>query len=542
MTNYLICTLARSGSTLLCRGLRSTGIAGRPEEYFAPALRGQFSRHWNLPADTSDEDYLARVRQEATTPNGVFGAKAPWSHLLHLEAMLTGVRPPRKPAPLASPEVIERFLPGVRYVHLTRRDKTAQAISFYKARSTGQWSRPVGVAKPAEQPELTLDAAAIERLERGLRENDWRWVDYFTRARVKPLTIAYEDFVADYEGTIRAVLRFLELPDADTVRIGRPALRRQSDQRSRRWRRRVVESRAARVASNHRRLPAVSVIIVSHNEGENLRRTVDAFAATVPDSVELVVVDDCSTDGSVEALGDDGRVRVVAPAQRAGIAPARNLGAEQASGDILVFSDAHVNPAQGWLPPLCRALADPRVGAVAPAVSRIERRSEKGYGITWRDASLNVRWFKKPVPGPVPFLCGCFMAFRRDDFEAVGGFDAGLDTWGCEDAEICMNLWRRGVRCQVVPESDIGHLFRPAFPYAVQLRATLHNVLRVATVHFSEQALRPVLAQAARSPAFAGAYADLMDSDAWQRRDLVSAAARHDGDWFLDRFRISLQS
>jgi LPS sulfotransferase NodH len=550
-TAYLICTLPRSGSTLLSQGLRFTGIAGQPEEYFWSALRGEYSRRWGLPANATDPVFLARVRQQATTPNGVFGAKVHWAQLITLEAMLDGTGPPPpgsgshrpwEPVPLPSHGPIEAYLPGVRYVHLTRRDKMAQAISLYRALASGVWLRRDGDPEPT--PDATLDPLAVERLERRLRENEWRWIDYFGRSRVQPLTIAYEDLSADYAGTIRRVLEFLDLPEARSVEVEQSSLQRQSDGLSKEWCREVVARRARRVARAHRGLPSVSVVVVTHNEGENLRRTIDGFTATVPDSVELLVVDDSSTDDSVDRVAEDGRVRVVSPPRRAGVAGARNFGARHITGDLVIFSDAHVDPLPGWLPPLCQALTDPSVAAAAPAISRIEHRAEKGYGFTWRDASLAVRWLRQRPGGPsdVPFLCGCFMAFRRADFEEVGGFDDGMVTWGSEDAEICLNLWRRGRRSVVVPESDVAHLFRPAFPYAVHLRETLHNLLRLATVHLDDRALATVLDRAGKLPAFAQAYADLLDSDAWQRRELVRAGSRHDGDWFLDRFRIALQA
>jgi LPS sulfotransferase NodH/GT2 family glycosyltransferase len=550
-TAYLICTLPRSGSTLLAQGLRHTTVAGHPEEYFWVAMRGEFSRRWQLPEDASDEAFLERVRVAGSTSNGVFAAKVHWPQFTRFERMLSKRSPAsggdddperQESAPLPSHARVEEFLPGVRYVHLTRRDKTAQAISLYRAVTSGVWLRRHGDIDPPGYDGIPLDQQAVEQLERQLRENDWCWVDYFARSRIEPLTITYEELAADYTGTIRRVLAFLGRPEADTVDIKQPALRRQSDGRSSGMRREVVERRARRVTRRHAGLPSASVVVVTHNEGENLRRTVDAFTATMPDSVELVVVDDWSTDGSIQSIADNERVRVVSPPVRAGVAGARNFGAAHTSGDVVIFSDAHVDPAPGWLRPLCAVFADPAVAAAAPTVSQIAQRSTKGYGFTWRDAALSVRWLRqRPAsPAPVPFLCGCFMAFRRADFEAVEGFDAGMVTWGSEDAEICLNLWRRGRRCVVVPGSDITHLFRPSFPYQVRMRETLHNTLRLATVHLPDRALEAVVARASRLVAFPAAYADLLESDAWQRRERIHSASKRDGGWFLGRFGISL--
>ena len=225
--SYLICTLPRSGSTLLAQGLRSTRISGRPEEFFWGVLRDQFTERWSLPANATDDAFLARARHEGATANGVFGCKVHWPQFVELHTMLRG-REDGKPGgddalswqqwPLPIADRIDRYLPGVRYIHLTRRDKTAQAISLYRAITSGVWLKRRGDAEPAQYRQTPLDVLAIERIERRLRENDWRWVSYFARYRINALTIAYEALSADYAGTIRTVLSFLSLPGADGAR------------------------------------------------------------------------------------------------------------------------------------------------------------------------------------------------------------------------------------------------------------------------------------------------------------------------------------
>jgi LPS sulfotransferase NodH len=530
--------------------MRSTRLAGRPDGFFGGVRRGHFTERWSLPASTTDDVFLERARREGATPNGVFACKVNWPQFVELGMMLrqreNGTTGDENPLscqqwPLPNAERIDSYLPGARYVHLTRRDKIAQAISLHTATTSRVRLNRRGDDEPTRHRDSPLDTLSIERIERQLRENDWRWVSYFAQYRIEPLTITYEALTADYPGTIGTVLSFLGIPGAEDVEMPPPLPRRHSDVVSRQRRRAVVTARARRVTRTHDNLPATAVVVVSHNEGENLPRTVRGLVSTVPDTTDIVVVDDWSTDGSAESLADEERVRILRPPQRAGVTGARNFGAAAATGDLLVFADAHVDPVPGWLRPLAAAFADPSVAAVAPTISRIEHRVEKGYGFTWRDAGLGVRWLRQQPtrPMPVPFLCGCFVAFRREDFEAVGGFDPGMLTWGSEDAEICLHLWRLGRRCEVIPRSDVAHLFRPAFPYHVGAGETLHNILRLAVAHFSDRALAAVVAKASASPAFARAFDAVLDSDVWARRERIASAARHDGDWFLDRFRLT---
>src|SRR5205807_2504806 len=181
----------------------------------------------------------------------------------------------------ADHELITQFLPDVRYVHLTRADKVAQAISWHRALQTLDWW-DLGRPRPARAgTDPQFDGDAIEQLESRLRADEWRWVSYFADVGVQPIIVTYESLSSDYEGTIRSVAAQLGV-DTDDREIPQPKLRRQSDTISKKWHSSYLRRRNRRIQRLHRSLPPVSVIVVSHNEGENLRRTVDVLSATVP--------------------------------------------------------------------------------------------------------------------------------------------------------------------------------------------------------------------------------------------------------------------
>lgn len=283
----------------------------------------------------------------------------------------------------------------------------------------------------------------------------------------------------------------------------------------------------------------ISVVVVSHNEGENLVRTVEGLRAALPEGAEVLVVDDFSTDGSTDAL-PAASARVVRPESRLGIAPARNWGASLASGDVLIFSDAHIDVPSGFLSPILEALAQPRVAAAGPVIAARGDLESKGHGFRWRDAALNAEWLgrKGDVAYPVPLLPGGFVAFRRDVFERLGGFDPGLIVYGLEDAEISLHAWTMGYRCLLVPEVEVVHLFREVQPYAVDWSAMLYNLLRVAVVHFRGERCRRVFATLRGQDALPTAFARLVESDAWERRREIQGKRNRDDDWFFHAFHM----
>jgi hypothetical protein len=84
----------------------------------------------------------------------------------------------------------------------------------------------------------------------------------------------------------------------------------------------------------------------------------------------------------------------------------------------------------------------------------------------------------------------------------------------------------------------VGHLFRSRFPYEVDMSGIIYNVLRMTTIHLGQDASTRVVDHYAKSPAFARAWARLLESDSWRRRDEVRELRRRDFDWFNDRFAI----
>jgi len=290
----------------------------------------------------------------------------------------------------------------------------------------------------------------------------------------------------------------------------------------------------------------VSIVITSLNEGELLRRTVDNHLARLPGDGEIVVVDDGSTDGSADFLNNacDG-VTLLRPTERLGVARARNFGAEHAHGDVLVFSDAHVQVPADWGDPLLDVLHRPEVGAVAPAISMMRPAAEgsTGYGQKFRDATLAVEWLhqQSSEPYPAPLLCGCFLALRRDLFREIGGFDSGMVLWGAEDAELSVRLWTLGYECWLAPQVEVEHAFRAQFPYEVKWEPVLHNRLRLATVHFGSERLHKVVGRLKQYDEFAAASARLLAGDLGARVSKMRKARRFDDEWFFRKFERELR-
>ena len=242
--SYLVCATERSGSTLLCELLGATGIAGRPEEYFeyldATGRVRQPREYFEPDADPgilellpsalaplAPGDWDARLADalvRGTTLNGVFGSKMMWAYL---------------PDFLAHSEPEAAFGEPLRWIHVGREDKVAQAISLWRAVQTAQWR-----AEDREGGEPVFHAGAIAALARRLEEHEQGWRDWFAGRGIEPLEIPYEALAADPHATVCKVLSHLGLDTSD-IHIPAPPTSRQADSRSQEWVDRFREEVAA---------------------------------------------------------------------------------------------------------------------------------------------------------------------------------------------------------------------------------------------------------------------------------------------------------
>jgi glycosyltransferase involved in cell wall biosynthesis len=286
---------------------------------------------------------------------------------------------------------------------------------------------------------------------------------------------------------------------------------------------------------------SISVVVISRNEGKELQRTVENFDQTLPAGGEIIVVDDGSTDGSADRVRTRrGRIRLHR-VKNHGVARARNAGARQAQGGVIVYADAHLRLQPDWWRPMLEILENPKVGGVAPGIVGF-RPGRIGYGLTFKDSKLEVRWLRRKPRGPVaaPIIPGCCFATRRDVIEATGGWDERQLQRGNIDNEGCVRFWMLGYELMITPDTVVGHKFRKRSPYHVGWPEFLFNRLRLAFVHFGPKRLGRVVASLRSYPGFGEALALLADSDIAQRRLELQARRVRDDNWYCNRFNMSV--
>jgi LPS sulfotransferase NodH len=208
--------------------LADTGLVGRAGEYF-----GEVFRRDVVPGLTrrSFDDYAVDCARHARG-TGVLGVKLHWDQVdvfLHLLRLRRGLRG------AVDRQVIEAVFPAPRFIWMTREDTVAQAVSWWKAITTGKWTdgRPV-----TGEPRFDADAIAGRVLR--IEEDTRAWRAWFDVNGVEPLHLTYEQLADEPTGTARSALGFLGVDVPSGFQVI-PGTEQQADAVNEDWIRRYRE-------------------------------------------------------------------------------------------------------------------------------------------------------------------------------------------------------------------------------------------------------------------------------------------------------------
>ena len=230
---YVLCTSPRSGSTMLCRLLRDTGIAGHPGSHFHdPSLPAWREAH-GLPANAPLHDIFAAAVDKGRAGTGIFGLRLQRHSFAFFMARLADLYPD-------APNDMARFRAAfghTRFIYLKRTDKVAQAISYVRAQQTGLWhtgsdGREIERLSPPAPPRY--DSDALWKTYQQMQGYDRLWEDWFREAGISPLRLLYDDLAIHPVETLGAVLGTLGL-DPRIAETARPDTAQLSDDLSLSW-------------------------------------------------------------------------------------------------------------------------------------------------------------------------------------------------------------------------------------------------------------------------------------------------------------------
>jgi GT2 family glycosyltransferase len=201
--------------------------------------------------------------------------------------------------------------------------------------------------------------------------------------------------------------------------------------------------------------PSISIIIPVFNSSAELRRCLDAIRASSLEPHEVLVVDDGSTEDIASIVHGSGAVLLTAAGRR-GPAAARNHGATQASGDVLLFIDVDVLVHRDSVAKVALAFTDPGVHAVIGSYDHAP--ASKEFLSQYRNL-MHHYTHQTGSPQATTFWSGCG-AIRREVFLRMSGFDAAYRRPAIEDIELGYRLSAAGYSIVLDPRIQVTHLKR----------------------------------------------------------------------------------
>lgn len=240
--------------------------------------------------------------------------------------------------------------------------------------------------------------------------------------------------------------------------------------------------------------PSVSIIVLTHNGEAHLRRLLPRLARVAYRDVEVLVVDNASSDGSlayVEGFSARFPVRIVRNSANETFSVANNAAVRQANGEIVLFLNNDVEPVgDHWLGHMVETALDEDVAAVGARLVYADGGNVPRGGARLPDLSLQHAGIAfrvtdgVPMPYPVgaaddprsaearavrdvPAATAACLLVRRSAFHAVGGYTVGYD-YGLEDVDLCLKLVAAGGRIRYNGRAVLWH-----HEGATRVRATL---------------------------------------------------------------------
>jgi GT2 family glycosyltransferase len=227
---------------------------------------------------------------------------------------------------------------------------------------------------------------------------------------------------------------------------------------------------AARFALKNRRMaqertPQVTVAVVAYQSGDFLQPCLDALAAQSFADFEAIVVDNDSTDGSIEALRlPDARFRIEKLGRNTGFAVANNVAAKMSAAPWFATLNPDTRADPDWLASLLAATERwPRAASFGSTQISLDNPGEldgvgdvwHGAGLAWR-ARLGRPVSDTPPEGEVFGPCAAAALYRREVFLELGGFDESYFCY-CEDVDLAYRLRLAGWQAVQVPDAVVRH-------------------------------------------------------------------------------------
>ena len=198
-----------------------------------------------------------------------------------------------------------------------------------------------------------------------------------------------------------------------------------------------------------------TVVIPVYNAANTLGRLIDALKKQSLADFEIIAVNDGSTDNSLSILGNCNipNLRVLSQENR-GPAAARNFGAREARGEIVIFTDADCVPEPQWLEEMIKPFNDEEIIGVQ---GRYKNLAPERLVSEFVQREIDERYERMAKHERIDFIGSYSAAYRRTVFLEANGFDEAFLQASGEDPELSYRLAAKGGKMVFNPNAVVFH-------------------------------------------------------------------------------------
>lgn len=211
-----------------------------------------------------------------------------------------------------------------------------------------------------------------------------------------------------------------------------------------------------------------SIVIVTHNQLSYTRRCIDSIRYRTREPYELIVVDNGSTDGTMEYLESLGEITLVANAENRGFPAAANQGIRASRGHQVLLLNNDTLVTTGWLDRMLRALhRDPLVGLVGPCSNNVSGNQQVRINYTALTSLDGFAWeWGKAHDGEFAAtdrLVGFCLLIRRAVIDRIGELDERFGIGNFEDDDFTLRAAEAGFRAVIARDAFVHHFGSQTF-------------------------------------------------------------------------------
>ncbi|MFO0946232.1 MAG: glycosyltransferase [Planctomycetota bacterium] len=205
-----------------------------------------------------------------------------------------------------------------------------------------------------------------------------------------------------------------------------------------------------------------SIVIVTHNQWDYTRQCLESIRFRTDEKIEIIVVDNGSTDATVDCLRQRGDVTLIENSANLGFPKGANQGIAVARGDYILLLNNDVVVTTGWLRRLLDALEqDPGLGLVGPCSNNVS--GEQCVPVEYDDLACLDGWawqWSKQHAGARTLtdrLVGFCLMIRREVLQSIGTLDERFEIGCFEDDDLCRRAMDAGYKAAIVWDSFVHH-------------------------------------------------------------------------------------